>query len=150
MKTRPCSVAPREHRCSSGVEAFSLVTAAPISSSAMALSYHPHFPKEDSVSAILLIPMMPPPAQIWRRRLAVTWMRRCSGVHRWLKRAWYRTWALLCCSKSAAGCGRTNHPMKRTVSRRWQNVDNFKNWIMGVWDPLCPSLLCIFLKFYDT
>lgn len=33
-------------------------------------------------------------------------------MYKWLKRAWYRTWALLYCSKSAAGCKHTNYPVK--------------------------------------
>lgn len=47
-------------------------------------------------------------AQTVRSKSSHTWMRWCSGMYRWLKRAWYRTWALLYCSKSAAGCKHTS------------------------------------------
>lgn len=146
-------MAPRECGCLLGVRCFHWSFLPPFSARQRPLVTI-LFPREDDVSTIL-IHVMPPSTQTWDTqlptKLTVTWMRWCSGVYRWLKRAWYRTWALLYWSKSAAGCNRTNHPIKRKVSQCWQNVHYFKNWIMGIWDPLYPSLLlCIFLRFHNT
>lgn len=124
------SVAAQECGCWRGTEIPSPVIAAPTFTARqwplLILTL-----QEKKCLSTILTHLLPPSTQSWDSQLptnlTITWMRWCSGVYRWLKRAWYRTWALLYWSRSAAGCNQTNHPIKRKVSQVWQL------WIHGLW-----------------